>query len=448
MAHANLRPFLAVRGRSPRRAWGWIGGWAALAALAVGAACAHVEAPPGGDPDTEPPQLESTRPDTFARLRSHVGPVVFVFDETISEKGIDTVVTVSPRTSARVSDKRGHEVRVELRRGWEPNRVYQVTLHPGVQDLFSNATKQPTTIVFSTGPEIVRTRATGTVIERTTMRPATGAVIEAVHRPDSVTYVTRPDSTGAWAIEYLPEGDYLVRAYNDTNKDQRLQPYEARDTTGIRVTRTDTAVARRMAVLAPDSTAPKAGTASGDGDLIEVRFDDFLDPDQPLSPSQVTVTGASGPVAVAALHVGPFPDARADSAAADSAGAGGAGAVRDTAARRDTVPAEPVPARSLFVRTATRLAPDAQYTVTVTGVRNLVGLTGGGEVPVRTPKAAPVAPAPEAVAPAGDSVRPRPAAPAPAPAPAPPPAPAPAALPAAPRPQTSPQPVSLRPTHR
>jgi hypothetical protein len=443
LAHANLRPFPAVDGRSARRAWGWIGGWAALAALAVGAACAHVEAPPGGDPDTAAPRLESTRPDTFARLRSYVGPVVFVFDETISEKGIDTVVTVSPRTSAVAADKRGHEVRVELRRGWEPNRIYQVTLHAGVQDLFNNSTKEPVTIVFSTGPEIVRTRATGTVIERTTMRAATGAVVEAVHRPDSVTYVTRPDSTGRWAIEYLPEGDYLVRAYNDTNKDQRLQPYEARDTTGIRVTRTDTAVARRLAVLAPDSTAPKAGTASGEGDLIEVRFDDFLDPDQPLSPSQVTVTGAAGPVAVAALRVGPFPDARADSAAVDSAAAGAAraGAVRDTAARRDTVPTEPVPARSLFVRTAAPLAPDAQYTVTVTGVRNLVGLVGGGEVPVRTPRAAPAPSAAPTVTPAVDSARPRPV--APAPAPAPPPAP-----PTAPRPQTSPQPVVPRPTHR
>jgi hypothetical protein len=393
---------------------------AAGAALALLAACAHVEAPPGGEADTAAPVLEATRPDTFARMRSYLGPVVFSFNEGLSEKGIDTVVTVSPRTSGVAVDKHGREVRVELRRGWEANRIYQVTLHAGVSDLFGNATREPVTVVFSTGPEIVHTLATGTVIERATLRPATGALVEAVHRPDSVTYVTRPDSAGAWRLEYLPPGDYLVRAYNDTNRDQKLQPYEARDTVGIRVSVRDTVRARRLAILAPDTTAPKAGTASGADDVVEVRFDDFLDPAQPLAASQVTLTGPAGPVRVAAVRVGPFPEARRDSAAADTG----------AAARRDTTPGEPVPSQSLFVRTAAPLAAETQYTVTVTGVRNLVGLVGGGEVPLRTPKAAPPPPAPPAAAP-GDTGRAAPRPPA-----------APAAPPPAPRPATSPRPVA------
>jgi hypothetical protein len=420
----------------PRSAARKAGAGVTGALLVVAAACAHVEAPPGGEADVQPPQLEATRPDTFARLRSYVGPVVFSFDEGLSERGIDSVVTVSPRTSAVVVDKHGREVRVELRRGWEANRIYQVTLHSGLADLFGNITKAPVTVVFSTGPEIVHTLATGTVIERTTLQPATGAVVEAVHRPDSVTYVTRPDSTGAWRLEYLPPGDYLVRAYNDTNKDQRLQPYEARDTVGIRITARDTARARRMALLAPDSTAPKAGSASGEDDRVEVRFDDFLDPTQPLTASQVTVTGPAGAVRVTEVRVGPFPEAPADSVRADSARA-------DTAAaRRAAAPREPVPSQSLFIRTATRLAPETQYTVAVTGVRNLVGLVGGGEVPLKTAKAPPpTAPAPAPV----DSGRPAPRPPADSSRPAPRPPVAPAAPPAPPRPATTPRPVAVAP---
>ena len=426
------------RCRRPIDGWRWL---AAGAALALVVACAHVEAPPGGDADTEAPRLEATRPDTFARLRSHVGPVVFVFDEGLSEKGIDTVVTVSPRTSAVAVDKHGREVRVELRRGWEANRIYQVTLHAGIADLFGNVTKEPVKVVFSTGPEIVHTQVTGTVIERTTLRPATGAVVEAVHRPDSVTYVTRPDSAGGWRLEYLPPGDYLVRAYNDTNKDQKLQPYEARDTVTIRVSARDTVRARRLALLAPDTTAPKAGTATGEGDVVEVKFDDFLDPAQALSASQVTITGPAGAVRVAEVRVGPFPEARGDSARADSGAAAGRGAARaDTgaAARRDTTPREPVPSQSLFVRTAAPLAAETQYTVAVTGVRNLVGLVGGGEVQLKTPKAAPPPPPPPPVAP-GDSGRAAPRPPASAPRPL---VPAPPAPPPAPRPTTSPRPVA------
>ncbi|HET7462651.1 MAG TPA: Ig-like domain-containing protein [Longimicrobium sp.] len=414
--------------------------------LTMGGGCAHVEAPPGGEPDSAAPVLETTRPDTFATMRSYLGPVVFSFNEGLSEKGIDTVVTVSPRTSSIAVDKSGHQVRVELRRGWEPNRVYKVTLHPGVQDLFGNATREPITVVFSTGPEIVRTLASGTVIERTTLQPARGARVEALHQPDSTRYETRPDSTGRWVLEYLPEGTYRVRAYNDTNRDQQLQPYEAQDTTTITVTRGDTARARRLALIAPDTTAPKAGTASGEGDVVEIRFDDFLDPAQPLSAANVAITGAGGAaVRVAEVRVGPFPQA-ADSAGADTA----RGAQRDTgragrAAQRDTGRArqaaarlgEPLPSQSLFVRTAQPLAPDAQYTAVVTGVRNLVGLAGGGTVQLRTARAAP-APAARDTA-VRDTVRSR------APANRPPPQPP---APQAPRPQTSPAPVAQPPRPR
>jgi len=422
---------------------------AAAAAIAAAGACAHIEAPPGGVADTEPPVLETTRPDTFARMRSYLGPVVFVYDEGLSARGVDTLVTVSPRTSSVAVGKSGHNVSVELRRGWEPNRVYQVTVHPGLTDLFGNTTRTPSTLVFSTGPEIIPTVATGQVVLRTTLEAARGARVEVIHQPDSTLYETRPDSAGRWTLMYLPEGDYQVRAYNDTNHDQALQPYEARDTTTIRVTRADTAKSRRLALLAPDSTAPKAGTAAGAEDVIEIRFDDFLDPAQPLAPAQVTVTGPNGAVAVREVRVGAFPS---DSAPADT----GAAARRDTgraaAARRDTTPparprpTEPVPSQSLFVRTASALAPDAQYTVTVTGVRNLVGLAGGGEVQLRTARAAPPAP-PAAPATPADSVRARgdtAAARTPAARPAaPPPAP-----PAPPRPQTSPAPVAVPPRER
>jgi len=437
----------------------------ASAALAAGA-CAHVENPPGGEVDQAAPVLEETRPDTFAMLRSYVGPVVFSFDEGLSEKGIDTVVTVSPRTSGVVVDKSGNQVRVELRRGWEANRVYKVTLHRGVQDLFGNATQQPRTVVFSTGPEIVRTVATGTLVERTTLQPARGARVEAVHQPDSILYETRPDSVGRWTLEYLPEGTYRVRAYNDTNRDQQLQGYEAQDTATITVTRRDTARARRLALIAPDTTAPKAGTASGEGDRVEVRFDDFLDPAQPLAPAQVTITGADGAaVRIAALRVGPFPEERQDSAAPAAVDTGASRRPQpDTgrAAARPTAPGEPVPSQSLVVRTAQPLAADANYTIVVSGVRNLLGLVGGGTVQLRTARAAPTPPppAPEradtaARVPAARPPAQPPATPAGAPVGQPPtPAqptgqpPAPTGQPAVPRPQTAPSPVAQPPRPR
>ncbi|HEX8246396.1 MAG TPA: hypothetical protein VF541_23025, partial [Longimicrobium sp.] len=77
-----------------------------------------------------------------------------------------------------------------------------------------------------------------------------------------------------------------------------------------------------------------------------------------------------------------------------------------------------------------------QYTVAVRGVRNLVGLAGGGEVPLRTGRAPPPAPPP---APA-DTAAARPA--------GQPPAARPGGQPPAPRPQTSPAPVAAPPRER
>ena len=96
-----------------------------LAALvcALLAACAHIEAPTGGPEDKQGPQLLTTRPDTFARVTSLNTPAVFVFDEGLSEERIEEAVSVSPRTSAVAVDQRGDELRVSLRRGWEPNRI-------------------------------------------------------------------------------------------------------------------------------------------------------------------------------------------------------------------------------------------------------------------------------------------------------------------------------------
>ncbi|HEX8431892.1 MAG TPA: carboxypeptidase-like regulatory domain-containing protein, partial [Longimicrobium sp.] len=206
----------------------------AVATLAA-AACAHIEAPTGGAEDRLAPQLVTTRPDTFARVPSYSAPVVFVFDEGLSEQDLETGVNVSPRTSSVAVDKRGDEIRVSLRRGWEPNRIYQVELDTVVRDLFNNRITEGVRLVFSTGPTIPETLLTGTVLDRQTARPAARVRVEAILAPDSLVYSTRTDAEGGFAFAQIPEGSYRVRAYNDPNANRSLEGFEARDTAVARV---------------------------------------------------------------------------------------------------------------------------------------------------------------------------------------------------------------------
>ena len=57
--------------------------WSALSLLS----CARIEPPPGGPPDTSPPQLVSTKPDSFAQVPNFKGDVEFHFDEVVAEGG-------------------------------------------------------------------------------------------------------------------------------------------------------------------------------------------------------------------------------------------------------------------------------------------------------------------------------------------------------------------------
>ncbi len=404
-----------------------------VCAALLGAACAHIEAPTGGEEDRQGPQLLTTRPDTFARVPDLRTPAVFVFDEGLSEQRVEEAVTVSPRTSAVAVDKRGDELRVSLRRGWEPNRIYQIVVDSTLQDRFNNRIGESIRLVFSTGPAIPETFLSGTVLERQTARPASGARVEAIHRPDSLVYATRTGADGTFAFAQIPEGEYEVRAFTDVNATRALETFEARDTARTRVA-AGAQPTVTLSMVVPDTTPPRALAATAaDSTAITVRFDDFLDPAQPITAAQVTLFSPdSTPLRVASVVLGAETAAAApDSAAPDSAARPGLrpGAA-DTARAAAGAAQGPVPSQTVTIRAAAALRPDAQYTIRVDGVRNLVGLVGGGSARFRTARAPAAAPAqtPAQTPPGAPARTPAPATPgqtppappAPSPTPAPP----------------------------
>ena len=338
------------------------------AALMLLASCAHVEPPPGGPEDRAAPVLVSTSPDTLAVVPQFSGPVTLVFDERLSERGLEESVLVSPLTSAPVIDHRGNQIRVSLRRGWQPGQIYQITVLPGVQDLWSNRIAQPFSLVFSTGPVIPNTRLAGTVVDRITGRPEVGQRVEAVRQPDSVTYATATDSAGAFVFSRIPAASYQVRAYRDLNRNRILDEYEPFDiATSAVAAGAAQAPALRLAVLLPDTTPPAVASASASGTAVQVQFDDYLDPAQQITPAQLRITGPGGQViAVTSARVG-----------------GAAGAAADTSG------AERLPSQTLTVEPAGALTPQAEYRIRATGIRNVRGLVGGGEATFRAPAAAP-----------------------------------------------------------
>jgi hypothetical protein len=370
-----------------RRCGAAVVGW-----LVVAAGCAHVEPPPGGPDDTTPPSLLTSRPEAEAIVPTYDGPAVLVFDERISEQRLEDAVNVSPRTSPVIVSHGRDEIRVSLRQGWVPGVIYHVGVSREVRDLFNNSLAQPIRLVFSTGPEIPETSLTGGVLDRITGQPETEVRVEAI-RDDSLVYATSTDSVGGFAIEQFPEGEYRVRAFRDLNRNRALDEFEARDSADATI-RVGEAPEVALRVVDPDSTGPVPGAATLAGLIVRVEFDDFLDPEQELQPTQASVrdsTGATVPVERVAL--GEVLELPADTIPTAP------GAV-DPPPPQDSPPAPAtgvalppgeLPSRIVSVQLdeGATLAVGAEYTLTLEDVRNVVGLTGGGETTFDVPEAQP-----------------------------------------------------------
>ena len=393
----------------------------ALAALA----CARIEPPPGGPPDTSPPQLLATRPDSFARIPGFRGSVEFRFDEVISEGSsanegtgtgdLEKLVILSPST--KVPDVSWHRDRIDVRPngGWQPDRVYRVELLPGVTDLRRNRSDTGAVLTFTTGAPLPATSIQGTVVDWTTGRPAPAALVEAILLPDSLPYRGVTDSSGHISLGPLPAGDYVVRGVLDQNHNMRLDPREAFDS--VRLARGKTSAGELWAFV-HDTTPPRIRTITvADSISATIELTQSLDPRQRLTPAAATVRllPDSTPVRVASLLPKPVDDslharqgAARDTTARDTT-------ARDTTARDTTAPrrpgiaaAEPKPLTSrppltdrLVLRVQRAWKPDTKYAVDIRGLRNVTGVAGNPTGVLTVSKAPP----PDSLRRAADSLK-------------------------------------------
>ena len=388
--------------------------------------CARIEPPPGGPPDTSPPQLLSTRPDSFGRIPGFEGSVEFRFDEVISEGStpsegtgtgdLEKLVILSPST--RVPEVSWRRDRIEVRpsEGWRPDRVYRVELRPGITDLRRNRSDTGAVLTFTTGAPLPSTTIAGTVVDWTTSRPAPAALVEAILLPDSLPYRGVTDSSGHIRLGPLPAGEYLVRGVLDENQNLRLDPREAFDS--VRLARGKPSAGELWAFV-HDTTPPRIRTITvADSVSATIELTQSLDPRQRLSPAAATVRllPDSTPVRVASTLPKPVDDSlhRREGAGRDSA-------ARDTTARdttaRDTTPARrrgvrapaarpPLTTRPpltdrLILRVQRPWKPDGRYAVEIRGVRNVTGASGD----VAGVLTVPAAPSPDSLRRAADSLK-------------------------------------------
>lgn len=389
-----------------------------LAGLLLGAAaCAQPGTPPGGEIDRSPPRVIGVTPEPFDTIRDLSRPVVFRFDERLSERlegvaELRDAVLVSPETGEVRADRGRRSVEVSLAGGWREGLVYRVVVLPVFRDLFQNLRVEPSELVFSTGAPILESAVAGFVSDRITGEAVVGARIRATRRSDDITYVAVTDSAGFFAVRHAPAGDYDLSAWQDVDRDRERDFFEPGDSSQVALAVGDTAVLE-LRLLPGDTTPARLARAEPlDSVTIRLLFDDHFAPGTVGGSGDVMRAEDSTHVAAGRLLHGTRLDSLraarsepADTVGADTAAVAEPGVQPAPAepppARRQAAPAsdsEPLPSRELLLLLQAPLAPESVYYVVVEGVTNINGVPGGGGSARFQMPSAPPPPSPDTAA--------------------------------------------------
>ena len=283
--------------------------------LLLAIACANIQPPPGGPPDTTPPVLESVIPDSLAVLPAFRGNVEFRFNKVVSEgsspsQGLGTgdlekLIILSPTDHTPAVGWHRRRITVHPAGGWKPNRVYRVELLPGISDVRQNKAKTGAVVTFTTGAPVPHDTLRGRVFDWKAGNPAALALIEAVLEPDSLPYRALADSAGRFAFGPLPHGEYLVVAVLDANHNFRRDPREAFDTVRVQP---ESAVASvpDLYAFVHDTLPPRLADAMPiDSVSATLTFAQSLDPFQRLDSTSVSVRKLPDSTAVPVVSLTP-----------------------------------------------------------------------------------------------------------------------------------------------
>jgi hypothetical protein len=405
----------------------------ALLATAAALGCAQPGSPPGGEVDRAPPRVVEVTPEPLDTLTDLDRPVVFRFNERISERlqGVASfreAVLISPATGEPRVDRGRSSLEVIPEGGWVADQVYRVVVLPVFRDLFGNQREVPIELVFSTGAPISETALAGFIQDRITGEVVPEARVEA-RAGDGARYLAVSDTGGFFALRFLPPGPYAVQAWLDQDRDWAPDFLEGQDSTGTEFEAGDTIVLE-LALLPRDSTPARLVRAEPvDSSKVRLAFDDYFAAGPAAGRARVFLASDSSLVTTTdrLVHstrldsvlaeeaaaeaarldsirrltedtIPPPADSAAlaaaarDTAAADTAGAAVAGpgpepedtstaaAGRPGVTRRPLPPGPPLPSRELILLLPMSLVPDTAYYVEVEDVVNIRGLPGGGGI--------------------------------------------------------------------
>jgi hypothetical protein len=347
----------------------------------VASGCARPQVPQGGPVPEIPLQVRETKPANLSFVEPFTESVEIWFAQTVAENltqgSLREAVIVSP-ANGEIEVRTGEDrIEISMEGGFQAITVYRVTVLPRFQDRFQNAMGAAFDLFFSTGPEFEPNLVAGLISNRLTLDAVREGRVDLISADGDIVQTAVADTMGVFTFPYLFSGVYTVVAYEDDNRDGEPGVVEIQDSVGVSVTQGDTLIITDLELLSPDSTAAVLNEVSVlDSTMLQLNFDDYLDPNEPLDGVEATVASEDGdPIEVSeVIHFSEWEDRQA-AGAEPGPNAAGAAAQTDSGAVANELL---LPVQDLVLILSAPPVPDEIYEVRVQGVRNINGVPGGG----------------------------------------------------------------------
>jgi len=194
-----------------------------LALLLV--SCAGQVAPPGGPPDTVPPRIIRTVPDTNA---VGVWPerIVIEFSEYVDRRSVEESIFLSPDLGTLEFDWSGRELEIAFAERLQDSVTYVLNVGTDVVDIRAgNRMASGFSLAFSTGPQIDNAAITGRVFDASPEGVLVFAYRLDGRNPDTLDpalvrpdYITQTGREGVFRLSHLADGLYRLIAVRDQYK--------------------------------------------------------------------------------------------------------------------------------------------------------------------------------------------------------------------------------------
>ncbi len=197
--------------------------------------CAKVGNPSGGEKDETPPEILSSNPENFS-LNIHPKEISIEFDEYVVLGNYENEWTITPPLAEKPKAKlKGRTLIIELPDSLEENTTYTFNFGESIKDLHEGNILKDNLFVFSTGAYLDSGRVAGTTILASEGSAAKEMAVGLFVSPiDSIPpkkeprYITKSKEDGSFKFNYVKDGNYRLLAWEDKNRNKKIEDSEAR----------------------------------------------------------------------------------------------------------------------------------------------------------------------------------------------------------------------------